>query len=78
MSHDYGLTEREEAAVARLEAGESKESVGKSLGLSLQTVAYYASHFVVNENVLTRFERATRRSDARYCAALAACGGTYA
>lgn len=77
MSHGYGLTPREEAAVVRLEAGESKESVAAALGLSHQMVAYYASHFVVNENVLTRFERATRRSDARYRAALAASGGSY-
>ncbi|MFN3676196.1 MAG: hypothetical protein ACK4TC_09465 [Sphingomonas pseudosanguinis] len=77
MSHGYGLTPREEAAVVRLEAGESKESVAAALGMTRQTVEYYASHFVVTENILTKFERTTRRSDARYRAALAASGGCY-
>lgn len=77
MSQSYGLTEREEAAVTRLEAGESKASVAKAMGLTIQTVRYYASHYMVTPSVLTHFERATRRSDARYRAALAASGGCY-
>ena len=78
--HDeaHGLTAREAAVVARLEAGDLIEDVATAFRISAGSVKSMKQRYVITTEQLTGFDRMVRRGEARYAAALAATGKVYA
>lgn len=75
---NFGLSAKEEQIMDALEAGERAEAVAARFGTGLPTVLMMERRYIITTGMLTDFDRRTRASDARYCAALAASGGAYA
>lgn len=78
VGENFGLSAKEEEIMVALESGECAETIAARFGTGLATVLMMEHRYIITEGMLTDFDRRTRASDARYRAALAACGGTYA